>query len=707
MAMIVDEFFETARKAISLICRPNLLASEQIIPSATERRRNMLIADNSTNPETKLRVRSRCAGTLSFLVLFAAASSWAQTGSRPSFGDGAIPDQVWTADSGIEPLQLPAASGGDGEVTYSLSPQPPAGLSFDAASRTLSGTPTTAGRIAYTYTATDADGDEDIRSFTIVIVADLMPTLQEVMDQTWTQDSEAFLALPAAGSGNGEIAYALTPDPPPGMTFEFRMVEPDPSHHIAVDETWTLTGTPTVPVGAAVYTYSATDEDGDVTSISFDITVLEDLMPEFVERVGSQILVTGYQMDPLELPAAMSGNGELTYEVSPGLPEGLEFDAASLTISGTPVAPVILMDYTLTATDADGDAGDLVFSLMVEEDVNPGFTGEVQNQTWIQNSEIPVLDLPGAEGGNAPYVYSVSPELPAGLSFWAGDQSISGTPTVVQERTVYVYRAVDADGDVVELTFSLEVIEDLMPSFTTSVGGQIWTEDSPVETLVLPEASGGNGALTYELSPELAEGLVFDPEARTISGTPVVPKERTSYVYRVVDVDGDAAELTFSVMVPKDLMPSFPEAVQNQTWIQDSEIEALDLPGAESGNGAISYSITPELPAGLTFRVGDQTILGTPTEVHERTLYVYRGVDADGDPVEMNFSLQVLEDLMPSFSGPKIRWSSRCCCPPRVGATARWFTRCLPTFLIRCHSMRRRGRFQADQRISMMKPSTH
>ena len=166
----------------------------------------------------------------------------------------------------------------------------------------------------------------------------------------------------------------------------------------------------------------------------------------------------------------------------------------------------------------------------------------------------------------------------------------------------------------------------------------------------MPEASGGNGALTYELSPALAEGLVFDPEARTISGTPVVPKERTRYVYRVVDVDGDYAELTFSVMVPKDLMPSFPEAVQNQTWIQDSEIEELDLPGAESGNGAISYSITPDLPAGLTFRAGDQTILGTPTEVQERTLYVYRAVDADGDPVEMTFSLAVLEDLMPSFS---------------------------------------------------------
>ena len=72
----------------------------------------------------------------------------------------------------------------------------------------------------------------------------------------------------------------------------------------------------------------------------------------------------------------------------------------ALTISGTPCRlPKLLMDYALTATDADGDAEDLVFSLMVEEDVNPGFTGEVQNQTWIQNSEIPVLEFAGCGRG--------------------------------------------------------------------------------------------------------------------------------------------------------------------------------------------------------------------------------------------------------------------------------------------------------------------
>ena len=78
----------------------------------------------------------------------------------PSFGDAEVADQTYTVGAGIEPLELPAATGGDGELVYSLSPAVP-GLSFAAATRTLSGTPSEAGTHAMTYTATDADDNTD------------------------------------------------------------------------------------------------------------------------------------------------------------------------------------------------------------------------------------------------------------------------------------------------------------------------------------------------------------------------------------------------------------------------------------------------------------------------------------------------------------------------------------------------------------------
>ena len=58
----------------------------------------------------------------------------------------------------VEDLVLPEASGGTAPLTYSLSPALPAGLAFDAATRTIAGTPQAAAETAYTYTVTDANG---------------------------------------------------------------------------------------------------------------------------------------------------------------------------------------------------------------------------------------------------------------------------------------------------------------------------------------------------------------------------------------------------------------------------------------------------------------------------------------------------------------------------------------------------------------------
>ena len=84
--------------------------------------------------------------------------------------DAAIDDQVYTAGTAIAALVLPEASGGTGELTYSASALP-AGLSFDAATRTLSGTPTAAtdGAVTVVYTVTDEDGTTDTLTFTITV----------------------------------------------------------------------------------------------------------------------------------------------------------------------------------------------------------------------------------------------------------------------------------------------------------------------------------------------------------------------------------------------------------------------------------------------------------------------------------------------------------------------------------------------------------
>ena len=102
------------------------------------------------------------------VYVYSAGAAPGTTDSQPSFGTATVSNRTYTAGAAISVLTLPAASGGDGTLTYSLSPAV-AGLSFNATTRVLSGTPTTVSSYGMTYTARDADGDIATLRFTITV----------------------------------------------------------------------------------------------------------------------------------------------------------------------------------------------------------------------------------------------------------------------------------------------------------------------------------------------------------------------------------------------------------------------------------------------------------------------------------------------------------------------------------------------------------
>ena len=94
----------------------------------------------------------------------------------PTFRTAVSPaDQTYTVGTAIDALTLPEASSGNAPLSYSLTPSVP-GLSFNAAMRQLTGTPSTAGTYAMTYTVTDEDGDTDTLGFTITVNTDTTET---------------------------------------------------------------------------------------------------------------------------------------------------------------------------------------------------------------------------------------------------------------------------------------------------------------------------------------------------------------------------------------------------------------------------------------------------------------------------------------------------------------------------------------------------
>ena len=127
----------------------------------------------------------------------------------PDFDGQVVPEQTYVQGERIETVRLPSARGGDGALSYSLSPRLPAGLSFDAAVRTISGTPTEAfAKARFTYTVTDADGDFAVLTFHITVnapaaVADMTSSLPTA--QVWT--GVAVLRL-----GESELSVEVTAD---------------------------------------------------------------------------------------------------------------------------------------------------------------------------------------------------------------------------------------------------------------------------------------------------------------------------------------------------------------------------------------------------------------------------------------------------------------------------------------------------------------
>ena len=176
----------------------------------------------------------------------------------PAFAEGTMIDDISAiAGTAIADVELPAATGGSGTISYSTSDLP-AGVSFDDSTRTVSGTPEAEGTTEVTYTATD--GAETKATLTFSIMVGPMLAFGDTIDDIATTLGKSISAeLPAATGGDGAISYS-TSDLPAGVSFTFN------------DSTRTVSGTPEAE-GTTEVTYTATDGAETEVTLTFSITV--------------------------------------------------------------------------------------------------------------------------------------------------------------------------------------------------------------------------------------------------------------------------------------------------------------------------------------------------------------------------------------------------------------------------------------------------
>ncbi|MDP2723710.1 MAG: LruC domain-containing protein [Bacteroidales bacterium] len=272
----------------------------------------------------------------------------------------------------------------------------PDGLTYNAATHVISGTPTVAGNFNINLTASNFMGDDTQTLVLVVTQPTAPPVITSALSASATVDESFNYTLTA--SGTGSITYNVT-NLPDGLTFDANTQE--------------ITGSPTA-AGTYNIDLFATNAGGS----THETLVLVVGTPPTITSALTASGTAGDQFVTYTLTA--TGSATITYSVT-NLPQGLQFDANNQTIDGTPTFAGVY-NVTLQATNSYGQD---VQTLVI--DIIEGAQPPVITSSLAANG---MKDFPFSytitADGSQPMIFDAT-SLPAGLTI-SGDV-ISGIPT--------------------------------------------------------------------------------------------------------------------------------------------------------------------------------------------------------------------------------------------------------------------------------------
>lgn len=488
----------------------------------------------------------------------------------------------------LKPIQM-----GGAITSCSSNPALPAGISLGATDCMLSGTPVAASSLTnYVITASNTGGSS---SSTIGIkVDDIKPVISYAGNPFSYQKNVVITPLTVTNSGGAIASCVSVPALPPGLTLSSACM---------------ISGMPTGIVAATNYDITATNTAGSSTA-TINITV-NDMAPAIT-----------YAGSPYQFPVGVAistivptNTGGVITNCVGALPAGLNLNATTCAISGTPLAAIGASDYNITASNLGGNSPTQV-NIMVYD--APVVSYALGSYTFTKGVLIGSV-TPNTAGGGPIASCSISPALPAGLSFSNGCV-ISGTPTVVSAAQSYAINATNLAGST-QVSLTLDV-KDVVP--TLSYVGSPFTYTKDIAIANLTPTLGGGAVVSCEIDPPLPNGLSLSSQC-VISGTPSVTSNATPYTVTAINSGGSVnANITISV----GTKPVISFAGGNHVyWVGDA-MSALNV--THSG-GAISNCVDLSgLPAGMAVDPATCAITGTPSAAVVSNTYTIRANNIHG-----------------------------------------------------------------------------
>ena len=460
----------------------------------------------------------------------------------------------------------------------------PVGLSIDAGTGAITGTPTVAGAASIVVTVTDSFSPTHLsanKTFPVTINPVLSITttslLNGVVGTAYTGGT-----LVAAG-GTTPYAWSAT-GLPAGLS-----INPN---------TGAITGTPTA-AGAASIVVTVTDATSPTplsANKTFPVTIVAAL------AITTAALPNGVAAAPYSFTVLASGGNPSYTWAATGLPAGLNIDPATGAITGT-TSVTGTSTVTVTVTDTTSPTHLSVsqpFPLIIMPPLQnttlslaDGVVGSAYNQPL------------SAFGGTTPYSWTAT-GLPGGLSVDSANSAIKGTPTANGTFTVSVTVTDATSPTNLSSTKNLQLIirPALALTTTSPLPGGVVGSSYNAATLA---ATGGTPPYVWSQTG-LPAGLNLDPSSGAITGTPTVAGTGTPNI-TVTD-----ATLPVHQSVTKPFSITITAHVAITTTSLPNGKQGTLYAGsivATGGTPLYTWSATG-LPAGLGIDSSSGAVTGTP-----------------------------------------------------------------------------------------------
>ena len=494
-----------------------------------------------------------------------------------------------------------AASGGTAPLTLSLkSGSLPPGLTFNAATGLIAGTPTTTGSYNFVLQATDtSDVPYTVTAAEQIAVTAAGAALVVVGGNppSGIVGTPYSAGLQAAGGSQPYTWSVVAGALPNGLTL--------------APATGIISGTPT-GTGTSSFTAQAQDATGATATGSFAITVTS-ASGQTSPTITLSSLPNGTVNTPYTATIGVSG-GTAPYSctlTTGTLPAGLTLGAGCV-VSGTPTTAGTAT-LGVQATDSSNPA--LTTNGQVSLTITPGAlgvnTGTLPGGTVGTPYSAPI----GVTGGTAPYSCAITAgTLPGGLTLGAGCV-VSGTPTAAGTATVTV-KGTDS-GNPAQSASGMVTVTIAPPALNLTTGTlPNGTVGTPYTATV--GVTGGTAPYSCTVaSGTLPAGLMFGANC-AVTGTPTVAGT-SSLTVKATDAGNPANTATGPVTITISAAPMLAITSPPAATVGSPYTGTIPVTG-----GTGPYSCTAAggaLPAGLALGANCQ-VTGTPVTAGPTSLTV-------------------------------------------------------------------------------------